>query len=89
MEERENSIAWDLIKDRSDTLNKLIRALVIVVIVMSVALASVVGAFIWYLNQYDFVSKETTVEATSEDGGATAVLNEDGEVTIDGESKGN
>lgn len=49
--EDKHSLAWDLIKDRDILVNRLIRALVVIVIVMSLLVAGITGAFIWYLNQ--------------------------------------
>ena len=90
--EGKNSLAWDLIKDRDVLVNRLIKAMVVIVTVMSLLVAGITGAFIWYLNQYDFTSttETTTIEATTYDnGGATAILNSEGEVLINGESKNN
>lgn len=66
MEDR-SSLAWDLIKDRDVLVNRLIRAMVVIVTVMSLLVAGITGAFIWYLNQHDFSStvETTTVEATT------------------------
>lgn len=89
MEDR-SSLAWDLIKDRDVLVNRLIRAMVVIVTVMSLLVAGITGAFIWYLNQYDFSStvETTTVEATTYDNGdATAVLNSEGQVTVNGEGE--
>lgn len=90
--EDKNSLAWDLIKDRDILVNRLIKAMVVIVTVMSLLVAGITGTFIWYLNQYDFTSttETTTIEATTYDNdGATAILNSEGEVLINGESKSN
>lgn len=90
--EDKNSLAWDLIKDRDILVNRLIKAMVVIVIIMSLLVAGIVGAFVWYLNQYDFTSttETTTIEATTYDNGdATAILNSKGEVLINGESENN
>ena len=90
--EDKNSLAWDLIKDRDILVNRLIKAMVVIVTVMSLLVAGIVGTFIWYLNQYDFTSttETTTIEATTYDNGdATAILNSEGEVLINGESENN
>ena len=90
--EDKNSLAWDLIKDRDVLVNRLIKAMVVIVTVMSLLVAGITGAFIWYLNQYDFTSatETTTIEATTYDNGdATAILNSEGEVLINGESENN
>ena len=90
--EDKNSLAWDLIKDRDILVNRLIKAMVVIVTVMSLLVAGITGAFIWYLNQYDFTSttETTTIEATTYDNGdATAILNSEGEVLINGESENN
>lgn len=90
--EDKNSLAWDLIKDRDILVNRLIKAMVVIVTVMSLLVAGIVGAFVWYLNQYDFTSttETTTIEATTYDNGdATAILNSEGEVLINGESENN
>lgn len=88
--EDKNSLAWDLIKDRGVLVNRLIKAMVVIVTVMSLLVAGIAGAFIWYLNQYDFTSttETTTIEATTYDNGdATAILNSEGKVLINGEGK--
>lgn len=90
--EDKNSLAWDLIKDRDILVNHLIKAIVVIVIIMSLLVAGIVGTFIWYLNQYDFTSttETTTIEATTYDNGdATAILNSGSEVLINGESENN
>ena len=87
--EDKNSLAWDLIKDRDILVNRLIKAMVVIVIIMSLLVAGIVGAFIWHLNQYDFTcaTEPTTVKATTYD--TTAILNSKREVLINGESKNN
>ena len=87
--EDKNSLAWDLIKDRDILVNRLIKAMVVIVTVMSLLVAGIVGAFIWYLNQYDFTSttEPTTVKTTTYD--TTAILNPKREVLINDESKNN
>lgn len=90
--EDKNSLAWDLIKDRDVLVNRLIRAMVVIVTVMSLLVAGITGAFIWYLNQYDFTgtTETTTIEATTYDNGdATAILNSEGKVLINGEGENN
>lgn len=90
--EDKNSLAWDLIKDRDVLVNRLIKAMVVIVTVMSLLVAGITGAFIWYLNQYDFTSttETTTIEATTYDNGdATAILNSEGKVLINGEGENN
>ena len=90
--EDKNSLAWDLIKDRDVLVNRLIKAMVVIVTVMSLLVAGITGAFIWYLNQYDFTSttETTTIKATTYDNGdATAILNSEGKVLINGESENN
>lgn len=49
--EDKNSLAWDLIRDRELLVNRLIKAIVVIVIVMSLLVVGITGAFIWYLNQ--------------------------------------
>ena len=94
MEEKETSLAWELIQDRNRLTNKLINSIVAIVITMCITFAVIAGAFVWYLNQYDFTSTtetitENTVEADSSDGGdAHAIINNSGEVNVDGEGEG-
>lgn len=90
--EDNNSIAWDLIHDRTLLIHKLIHTIVLVVLLMCITIGGIVGGFIWYLNQYDFTSTETTntVEANTEGGGdASAIINDEGEVTIYGAGESN
>lgn len=56
-----------------------------------VGLVTAVGIFVWYLDQYDFTSTNITqsAETTAEDGGsAAAIINDEGDVTINGTSEG-
>ena len=89
--EERNSIAWDIISSQNLLVLRLIRSTIAIVISLSLVIVGIVGTFIWYLNQYDFTSTEvySTVEATTESGGdASAVLNEEGQVNINGNSEG-
>lgn len=88
--EDKNSLAWDLIQDRNLIIDKLIKALIIVIIISAILVTTITGMFIWYLNQYDFSGtvETSTVEAYSyENGSATAILNDNGEVTLNGEGE--
>lgn len=82
----DKSFALELLEMQGVHTRNLITAIVAIV-----GLATVVGIFIWYLNQYDFTSTNITqsAETTAEDGGsAAAIINDEGEVTIDGTSEG-
>lgn len=80
----QHSLEWELI----EMLKSIITKLIVSIIVISILFSCSIGAFIWYLNQYDFVSEETQVTATTDDNGtAIAVLgNEKGQVNVNGES---
>lgn len=83
--DKENSIAWELLKDRNNTVTSLIRSLTVVVVVMSIMVSAIVGMFVWYLNQYDFscTTSNTEVSAESTDGNANAIIcDEKGEVNV-------
>lgn len=89
----EKSIAFEMLQERNHLVKILLRSIVAMFIAFAITVAAVVGTFIWYLNQYDFSSTTTTetteVEANTDDGGdASAIVNGNGEVIVDGESEG-
>lgn len=64
--------------ERKDTqVKRLQLALVTVVLTAFLTLLSLVGVFIWYLNQYDFSSEYSTVQTAE---GVYAVIDSEGNV---------
>lgn len=57
-EVRARSIAWDMLQDIK-TMNK--RMFIIIVVILSLWFSSIAG-FVWYLNQYDYVSYQQDSE---------------------------
>lgn len=87
----DKSFALELLEMQGVHTRNLITAIVAVAVAAIVGLATVVGIFVWYLDQYDFTSTNITqsAETTAEDGGsAAAIINDEGEVTINGTSEG-
>lgn len=83
--DNQHSLEWELIEMLKGIINKLIVTIIVIVILFS----SAVGAFIWYLNQYDFESSDTLVSASTDDKGtAIAVLGNEnkGQVNLNGKS---
>lgn len=90
--QEDRGLASEMISELKQFISKLYVLIVVIVLASFVTIGGVVGCFIWYLNQYDFYSTETTteVESISENGGdAHAVLNDEGQVIINGESESN
>ena len=71
-----------------DRMQRTFKYLCILVAIMAIAMATTVTAFVWLWSQYNYESSESTSTITytteAEDGG-NAVINKDGEVTINGE----
>lgn len=89
-EDENRSLAWELTKDQNATVRLMMKVLAIVVIVSGITVAVTTGLFLRYLSQYDFEStvyeQSHTVKAVSDNGGnANAVLNDKGEVLINGD----
>lgn len=90
-DDEDRSLAWELTKDQTTVVRLVLHVVAIVVITFGVSISVVVGCFLHYLSLYDFSSttyeQSSTVEATSDDGGdANAIVNNQGEVLINGES---
>lgn len=68
----DKSFALELLEMQGVHTRNLITAVVAVAVAAMIGLVTVVGIFIWYLNQYDFASTTITqtAETTTEDGGA-------------------
>lgn len=89
-EDENKSLAWELTRDQSLTVRLMMKVLAITVISFSIAISVVVGSFLYYLSLYDFESttyeNSHTVEAISDSGGnANAIVNQQGEVLINGD----
>lgn len=88
----EKSLALELLELQNMHTRRLTVAITAIAIAAMICITSVVGIFVWYINQYDF--ETTTITQTAEtsvedDGSATAIINDEGEVTINGTSKSN
>lgn len=88
--DEERSLAWELIKDKTTVVSLAIKALIIGFVVFGITCTAMSYIFFNYLSLYDFSSttyeQSHTVEAVSDDGGdATAVVNEEGEVVLNGD----
>lgn len=84
--DNQHSLEWELIVMLKDVINRLVVAIIVIVMLFS----GTVAAFIWYLNQYDFESTETQVTASTESRGtAIAILNNDNKGKVDVNGKGN
>ena len=66
-------------------MERIIKRLWVVIIVLIILLASTNAAWVWYESQ--FIDEAISYEAEANDGG-NAVINGNGEVNIIGESKG-
>lgn len=62
---------------KDQQIHRLQRTLLAVVLAAFIVVLSVVGVFVWYLNQYDFVSSDTTTYDAS---GVYAIIDSDGNV---------
>ena len=85
MDYNEHSLEWELVL----MLKSIIHKLIIALIVFSLVFGTMVGVFVWYLNQYDYSSETVTtvIEADSDSkGDAYAVLNREGQVMLNGKS---
>lgn len=71
-----DSFAMELLKGYSMQAK---RRFVACMVILSMWLATIAG-FIWYLNQYDFESYETTVEQDASDGGDANYIGNDGDI---------
>lgn len=90
-DDENKSLAWELTKDQSSTVRLMMKVLAVTVISFSIAMSVIVGSFLYYLSLYDFESttyeNSHTVEAISDNGGnANAIVNQQGEVLINGDS---
>ena len=82
--DEDKGLAWEILIEQHKITRSMIKAGVAIVIAAFIALASITGTFVWYLYQYDYSS--VTYTAESGDSG-NAIINESGEVTINGESE--
>lgn len=82
----DKGLAWDLLVEQHKITNTMIKVLASIVIAAFMAITAVTGIFIWYLYQYDYSCVTYNAE-TGEYG--NAVINESGEVSINGESTKN
>lgn len=84
--DEDKGLAWDLLIEQNKITRCMIKALVAVVISAFIAIITATGSFVWYLYQYDY----STVTYNAETGEyGNAVINESGEVSINGESTEN
>lgn len=70
-----SSFAWQLLKEKSKTNRLLIKCIIVICVMWMLS----VLAFVWYLNQYDFVSQDGS--------GINIVGDNNKEVSIGTESK--
>lgn len=75
----DKSFALELLEMQGVHTRNLITAIVAVAVAAIVGLATVVGIFVWYLDQYDFTSTNITqsAETTAEDSGSAAAIIDD------------
>jgi len=62
---QEESLAMAMVKDYRKTTRKWF----VVIMVLLMCWFSTIGLFVWYLNQYDFISKKYNVEIIEARGG--------------------
>lgn len=58
---------------KSSQIRMLIKVIVTLIVTFVIAVGTIVGGFLWYLNQYDFVSEQTVQ-------GTYAIVDSDGNV---------
>ncbi len=88
MEEKEIQISYIVHESEVARLERVIRRLWILCIIIFVALIATNAAWIWYESRYiDEVVTETYTADT--DGGGTAIANGEGSVVINGDSNEN
>lgn len=80
LKKEEKSLAMELLEELKRQNKRLIVALFVVITLW----AATIGGFMWYLNQYDFVS----YDVNSQDGGNANFIGNDGDINNYGESKG-
>lgn len=69
------------LKAENDRKNRTIHALMKIIYSYLVAMLLVVGGFLWYLNQYDFVSESTVTTTTNNDStGVYSLIDSEGNV---------
>lgn len=69
------------LKAENDHKNRTIHALMKIIYSCLVAMLLVVGGFLWYLNQYDFVSESTVTTTTNNDPtGVYSLIDSEGNV---------
>jgi hypothetical protein len=78
MENKEDNLAMELLKELKVQNKRLVVALFTVIILW----ACTIGGFVWYLNQYDYSS----YQLESNDGGNANFIGDDGDIT-NGERK--
>ena len=83
--ENNNNVPYIVYESAMARLERIIKRLWITILVLIMLLAASNGAWIWYESQWEDVTT-TSYEAEANDGG-NAIINRDGEVKINGESK--
>ena len=74
--DNENSFAMELLKGYSAQAK---RWFAISLVILTMWLTTI-GAFVWYLNQYDFEGVEMQIEQDATDGGNANYIGNDGEI---------
>lgn len=77
MEEKEKSLASEMLTELNKNNKRLFTALVTVIILCFLT----IGGFVYYINQYEVVSEDVTEYTNTSDGG-NAIINDDGDVLI-------
>ena len=75
-EKEQTSFAMELLKGYSSQAKRWFIACMVILVLWF----STIGAFVWYLNQYDFESYETIIEQDASDGGDTNYIGNDGDI---------
>lgn len=70
---QEKSLAMELLQDMKKT-NKRMFALLVIILILWFA---TIGCFIWYINQFDFVTETTTLDGD----GTNNYIGNDGSIT--------
>lgn len=78
LKKEEKSLAMELLEELKRQNKRLVVALFVVIALW----AATIGGFVWYLNQYDFVS----YDVNSQDGGNANFIGNDGDINNYGES---
>lgn len=69
---------WSLSKELAKSNRRMFIIIVVVVCLWVASLAGTIGGFLWYLNQYDFISEEVSIDTVG--GGNANYIGQDGDI---------